>query len=327
MKRYLILLVKAILSLGLLGLLVWIMRKDIGRICWELKQVNLFYFIFAFLLYLVAMVAISIRWQLILATHQTHLGFKKVVALNFIGIFFNNFFPTSVGGDVVKAFYTSRLSQKNLESYAAVLFDRFIGLVTIFFLSGLALPFVYRNLETHSLVFIVILIIFSLFSCIFLFNRAWARNLRFLLTILRFFQLEQKLRRAYDVLHSYTKSAKVIRPAFIYSVLAQIVSIISIYLLALAISAKLDLGILFAVIPIIGALSMLPSLNGLGIRENAYVIFLGGVMGKEKAFTLSLLFLSFLVLTSIIGGMIYIFRDHILGKACSGKPKDKLVRK
>jgi hypothetical protein len=53
---------------------------------------------------------------------------------------------------------------------------------------------------------------------------------------------------------------------------------------------------------------MLPSLNGLGIREGAFIYFLTPYMGKEYAAALGILWLGLLILLSVIGGAIYLIR-------------------
>lgn len=60
---------------------------------------------------------------------------------------------------------------------------------------------------------------------------------------------------------------------------------------------------LLLIIPIIWTVSMLPSLNGLGVREGAFVYFLKGYIGTEKAFAISLLWLGLIIFYSIVGGI------------------------
>ncbi len=72
--------------------------------------------------------------------------------------------------------------------------------------------------------------------------------------------------------------------------------------------------VLFLVMPIVTVASMLPSLNGLGIREGAYVYFLGGIVGHEQALAISLLWLALFLGVRLSGGLVYLFWGHRLGK-------------
>ena len=56
---------------------------------------------------------------------------------------------------------------------------------------------------------------------------------------------------------------------------------------------------------------MLPSINGLGVREGAYVLLLGGIVGKEKAFALSILWLAVVMSLSLLGGLIYMLAPRL----------------
>ena len=51
---------------------------------------------------------------------------------------------------------------------------------------------------------------------------------------------------------------------------------------------------------------MLPSLNGLGVREGAFVYFLKGDIGAGVAFAVSMLWLGVIILYSLIGGIMYL---------------------
>ena len=45
------------------------------------------------------------------------LNIKDVTCLTFVGQFFNNFMPTTIGGDVIKAHYASNVTKKRLETF------------------------------------------------------------------------------------------------------------------------------------------------------------------------------------------------------------------
>ena len=55
---------------------------------------------------------------------------------------------------------------------------------------------------------------------------------------------------------------------------------------------------------------MIPSLNGLGIREGAYIYFLKKInVGSDQGLAFSICWLIILLITSVIGGIIYMFGD------------------
>lgn len=81
----------------------------------------------------------------------------------------------------------------------------------------------------------------------------------------------------------------------------------------------------FLLIPIVHLVSMVPSLNGLGPREWAYVYFLKPYVGKEVAAALGILWLGLLFLLSVVGGLIYLIRHdyHIRFKDVANREELK----
>ena len=80
--------------------------------------------------------------------------------------------------------------------------------------------------------------------------------------------------------------------------------------MSLCILVKTNILNFFLVVPIAAFASMLPSINGLGVREGAFVYFLRGIITPEKAFAISLLWLFQLFIVSFIGGFIYLFKGR-----------------
>ena len=80
-----------------------------------------------------------------------------------------------------------------------------------------------------------------------------------------------------------------------------------IFLLSKSLSLNIAFSVLVVIVPIIFVVSLFPSINGLGIREGAYVYFLSEMVGRGNAFALSLLFLTLTLLLSLIGGLVYVW--------------------
>ena len=89
--------------------------------------------------------------------------------------------------------------------------------------------------------------------------------------------------------------------------IGQMLVIAMTYLLSLGLALQISLGYLLLVVPITFLISMLPSINGLGVREGGYVFFLGKI-GISKAAALSLAFLVVLIpfIFSLLGGLLFL---------------------
>ena len=86
--------------------------------------------------------------------------------------------------------------------------------------------------------------------------------------------------------------------------MGQVGAIVSIYFFVLFLGGNVHLIKLFLIVPLVWAISMLPSLNGLGVREGAFVYFLKGDIGADAAFAVSILWLGVIIIYSIIGGIL-----------------------
>ena len=85
----------------------------------------------------------------------------------------------------------------------------------------------------------------------------------------------------------------------------QLFFFVSYGVIALSIGSGIPTGEILLRMPLISAMSMLPSINGLGLREGSTVLLFGPLIGKESAFAISILWLIVLFITSIAGGLIY----------------------
>lgn len=71
------------------------------------------------------------RWWLLLRAMGIRLSFWTAHRLTFIGFFFNNVIPGATGGDVVKAVYVARGTDKRAAAAMTVLLDRLLGLLAL----------------------------------------------------------------------------------------------------------------------------------------------------------------------------------------------------
>ena len=301
---------RVLVSLGFVGLLVYFVRDDIPTILNTLKNVNRPLFFLAVAIFFSTVLILAKRLQLIFAAEDVKISLGATCNLTFIGYFFNNFLPTSVGGDIVKAMCASRITGQPVKSVTSVLMDRIFGLFTFILIPSVSLFFV-SEMNPKVRIVVYSFLAFSIFCFFLLFNRSLARRFHFIEKLLNRIRLGTKVRRIYDGLHNFRNHRGVIVRAMGLSILGQSVSLFVIYLMGVALGAPREsLPYFFLLIPVVHLISMLPSLNGLGIREVAYVYFLKNHIGTEKAAAVGILWLAILIFLSLIGGLIYLFRHE-----------------
>jgi hypothetical protein len=252
---------------------------------------------------------LSKRLQLIFEAEDVKLKIFDALNLTFIGYFFNNFLPTSVGGDIVKVLCASRITKKPVKCVTSVLLDRIFGLFTFVLIPSVTLLFYSKQIGNPAVPLLTYsLLLFSLTFFILLFNRGLARKFRFIEPVLKFIKMHEKIKQVYDGMNNFRNHKAVVAEALLLSLIGQSINILVIYFMALALGSNANVTYFYLLVPVVHLLSMLPSLGGLGIRELGYVGFLGPIMGKEAAIALGFLWLLQLLLMSLAGGIIYLLR-------------------
>ncbi len=303
---------KLAVSLSLFTALFFVIRKDLAGIAAIMHSARPAWYIIAFGSYFLATVFISQRLRYSLLIQGVKTSQVGVLYLSLVGFFFNNFMPTSVGGDVVKIFYVSRASGKTLACTSAVLMDRLFGVLTFTVIAAGALCFI-KEFIVPGPIKIVIAVFLAVFALVALFiiDGKSTRRFSFLLKPFAFLRAEERLEKFHATLAVYKKAPKKVAAMCVFSLLAQVSAVATAWFLSKSINCSLDFFILFFTLPLIALFTMLPSLNGLGIRESGYVFFFGSLVGRDFAFALSMLMLSQIILLSVIGGIFYLVRDTI----------------
>ena len=303
-------LARIVVSLLLILILLYLIRDEIHQIMITLKNANIFIYALCFLMNLIIIFVISLRLKKVFHLLGIPLTVWNCTVLNLIGLFFNNLLPTSAGGDLLKIYYASQGSGKKVGSITAILGDRFFGLFSIFLLASIALP-LEKNVKSNDLLTALTWGILGAFFLLIFFalNMNCSSKMKGMMEGLS--KGRSKIRGFFEIT---TEMFERIRNAKIFimymvslSLVIQFLYIGVLFLLSKGLSLNIAFSVLVVIVPIIFVVSLFPSLNGLGIREGAYVYFLGDMVGRGNAFALSLLFLSLTLLLSLIGGLVYVW--------------------
>ena len=304
-KKLISIFTRASVSILLLAILLYIMRDKYAQILDAIKNADIRLVLSGLVLFILATVTASYRFKLIVATQKnTRLTFSEALSLNFIGYFFNNFLPTSIGGDVAKAYYLSQKKSEKLGSFTSVFVDRAIGLFTMIFMAAIAL-FFFRNelVDRNIKIAVYSIALCSLGIIILMTNRNAAKKFAGAFSLIK--PLKEKAVQAYNAIHTYKNHTALIVQSLLISVVSQILFFASIGILVFSVGSRIAPMEVLLRMPIISAISLLPSINGLGVREGSTVMLFGPLIGKTNAFAVSILWFLILFLVSIIGGLIY----------------------
>ena len=219
----------------------------------------------------------------------------------FEGVFFNLCLPSSIGGDVVKAYRLSSTNRGRLLAGCTILADRLAGVSALGVLAGSAILSIKLNLSPASTIAVGTV----LFASVLLGFRLTIGNLDRFLDLL---PATHKIRQFLSQLLPYQIRPSLMGKAVAWSLIVQVGASVSVALMARGIGVNLGLGIWFSVVPLIALAIVLPiSINGVGIREGGMALLLSrwGVAG-EQAVAIGLLWFLTTIGTGLIGGVLFL---------------------
>jgi uncharacterized protein (TIRG00374 family) len=297
--------IRVSVSALLIIILLYIMRDKYDAIVAAVAQASIPLVSLSFILFAGATAIASMRLRMIISAQgQAGVTFLEALSLSFIGYFFNNFLPTAIGGDFVKGYYLAKKTQDNTGSYTSVFIDRAMGLFTMIFMAFTALFFIPQDaIDARAKNALYVISACAVIFVLFMMNKSVAKKFSFLLAMAR--PIEEKLKTVYNAVHGYRRHTSVIIKTFLISIVSQLMFFSAIAILAASIGSSVSWLDTLLRIPIVSAMSLLPSINGLGLREGSMVVLFGPLIGRANALAVSILWLLILFVLSIIGGAIY----------------------
>jgi len=110
-------------------------KENLRQVGQDLLKPNLWVVAAAMGLYIISQLIFVSRWYLLLRVQSIKIGYWPAVRLHFLGLFYNNCLPGSVGGDFLRAWYVTKHTEKKLEAALSVFVDRAVGLMGIFIMA------------------------------------------------------------------------------------------------------------------------------------------------------------------------------------------------
>jgi uncharacterized membrane protein YbhN (UPF0104 family) len=300
--------VQIVVTVALLALLLrkfnWALFQS------TLSRTPLWFYLASFGVLVAGQALYVFKWGLVLGAIGLRVPFWSRAEQYLLGMFFNNFLPTMIGGDAARVYYLGRQ-----EGYATVatsiLVDRSLGFLSMA-LAGSVLVW-WLNITTPA--FIVARQVLTILCAILLAGLVAALTFRLapLVVLLRAVPL---LGRVAETLDLVRKRGRPLRrkPGVILAVL--FASFLYFLPFGWAYQAYFRLsggiavpyeGVLLALIAI-AILSNIPiSVNGIGLREQLHYLLFGSLgVSKELAVGISVIVFSQFVILSVFGGLVWL---------------------
>ncbi|MDX1775849.1 MAG: lysylphosphatidylglycerol synthase transmembrane domain-containing protein, partial [Desulfobulbales bacterium] len=232
--------------------------------------------------------------------------------VNLIALFFNNVLPSSLGGEMVKAYYLYKAAKGTVSVFSAVVVDRLFGLVTMLLISIAAIFFFEQAQGSHKIMGSIVMLGASTITlAIIIFNKNIVDALCQLHLPFLPAMLIEKIKDIYRAMYEYREHKSILGNCIALTILGQTTYIIANYLLARSLAIEIPLGFFFFFVPILLIMGVAPSVNGIGVREATFLFYLTEFTTSEKALALSLLTTFFMVFVGLLGGIIYAFKGEI----------------
>jgi uncharacterized membrane protein YbhN (UPF0104 family) len=285
-------------SSALLAWLAW--RTDWQQVGRTFAHLRLEFWLAAVGLYAVTQVVSAIRWRQLAEPLGFQRSLGRFVTYYFVGMFFNLLLPTSVGGDVVRAWYLDANSGRRLPAFLSVFIDRFSGLLVL-----LAMACIAAALCPIALPRWIPLSVWATAG-------GAVVALLTLPVLARWIHHVEPIERLLDGTRHYLTDIHLLWTTTALSIVVQAANVVLVWLVGVGIGAPVPASYYWIIVPMVTLLTLLPvSLNGMGVREGGMIVFLAP-LSVDHAAALSLAFLWFSVMTatSLLGAVLYLFGER-----------------
>lgn len=307
-------LMKLFLRLGVSAALLYLVLRSIDLAAlWErVRGMNPTWIVLALLAYSAQLMIGVWRWNRLLRAQHIDVDPRTLTESIWVSMFFNNFLPSNIGGDVVRIADTAPAAGSKTLATTVVLVDRALGLTALLLVAAVGTVAAWATgtyvpgarwvwLATAAGVSVAILVIAMpdfvghMLAPVRALNRPWVTE--------RALRLEEAILR-------FGKAPSALAGAFGAAIVVQI-TIVAFYLLtAKGLSVPIPTLLGAVLIPVSLAVQMAPiSINGFGVREAVFALFFRRFgLPTDAAVALSLVSTGMVMGLSLVGGLLFVRR-------------------
>ena len=309
--KTLLFLLKLAFSLAVLGYLLYHYRSELADVGPSLRSASGFWLFLAFSLHALGLLFSAYRWRILARAQGDSIPLPFLVRSYLVGTFFNMFLPTRFGGDFVRIWDGSKHSDSLTKSAAIVVVERLTGIMVLF-LFALGASLARLNMAGEVPVIWAALLFGALgLAAVGLFFLPAAGRLLgrgpgqgFIRKTL------DKLQVFRSTIIRYREHPRAFFQASCWAVLLQLNVVVYYIFIGRALHLEIPVHDYFIFIPLVLLVQIIPvSINGLGIRETAYVrIFAYYGLSAGTAFSFDLIEVAFGLIVGLVGAAVYVAR-------------------
>ena len=303
-------LVRVLASLLVTGLAVWyiVARTDVGQAARILGDANLGYAAAALALTAVTVVPMAWRWQLLLRGRGIPDSLPWLVRAYFTAYTAGQILPTSIGGDALRIFETSRRHPGSGGAVAgSVLLERVLGAAATLLLAAAGFVLAIGRYDVGPYLWLEAGFLAATAALVaLLFARSARPLLRRTVPLARALRVERPLRAVYEGIHAYRGHPRLLVGVGALTLVTQALRILPIWLSGKAVGVDLSPRPYYVMGPLLFLVLLVPfTINGLAVRESFFVSFLTRLdVSSEAALATGFLFFLVNVALSLPGAVI-----------------------
>lgn len=293
---------KAVVSALLLGYLF--SKVDLQEVQDTLGRASYGYLFSAAAVLLLQAVAGAVRWSMVIKIISSRVRLRVALQIMFIGLFFNQTLPSSIGGDAMRIWRIRHHGFPLRTAINSVLLDRLIALLALALFMLISYPVLHQLVDNPLLrlaVVIAALVLIAGFAMLYYFRKIPRRFYGWRIT--------KEIRHISTEAHQVTRTPRRAIELVMLAIVMHTMTGMAVYEVARGLG--LSIGLLECVVltPPILLITVLPiSMAGWGVREAGMVTALAFAgIAAHDALIISILFGLLLILISIPGGVFWLY--------------------
>jgi hypothetical protein len=286
--------------------LAW--KIDVSESASEIADANLAYLLVALAIMAVTVLPMAWRWQRLLAAKAIDERLAWLTRSYYVSYAAGQILPTSIGGDAMRIFETSRRHPGHGGPVAgSVLLERALGGTATLILAAIGFALAYGRYDVGAYLWIEgAFVVGTIVLAVLVFSRTARRPLARLVPLLRRVWLERPVRAVYEGIHGYREHAWLLIGVLALTVFVQAFRVLAIWLTGKSVGVDLSPRPYYVMGPLLFLVILVPfTINGLAVRESFFVSFLGQLgVDHDAAFATGFLFFLVTLALSVPGGLI-----------------------
>src|SRR5438034_698221 len=216
---------RVLATLAITGLcvayLLW--KIDLSRTWQILVHAKVGWFLLSLGIMVVTVLPMAWRWQQLLAARGIHDRLLWLVRAYFTAYTAGQVLPTSIGGDAMRIYETSRRHPGNTGSVAGtVLLERALGGAATVTLAAVGFALALGRYDVGAYLWVEgVFVVATIVLAVLLFSRRMRRPLAWFAPLLRSLRVERPLRSVYEAIHAYRAHAALLAGVFVLTLAVQ----------------------------------------------------------------------------------------------------------